>query len=90
MSERPRTVELSVNSRKFSIGSAAELMTSRFKRQVAITRFKIIVSPRTCEMNCYKVSLNDSETERESLGKRLQTAEVKADQFDQVVFDPQT
>ena len=41
-------------------------------------------------MACYKVSLNDSETERESLGKRLQTAEAKADQFDQVAFDPQT
>ena len=41
-------------------------------------------------MACYKVSLNDSETERESLGKRLQTAEAKADQFDQVAFDFQT
>ena len=30
MSVRPKTVELSVNSRRFSIESAAGLMTSRF------------------------------------------------------------
>ena len=41
-------------------------------------------------MNCYKVSLNDSETERESLGKRLHTAEAKAGQFDQVALNRQT
>ena len=54
--------------------------------KLTFTRFKNIVPTRTCEIdNCYKVSLNDSETERESLGKRLQTAEAKADQFEQVV-----
>ena len=41
-------------------------------------------------MDCYKVSLNDSETERESLGKRLHTAEAKAGQFDQVALNRQT
>ena len=66
MSELPRTVELSVNSRRCSIGSAAELMTSRFKRQVAITRFKIIVSPRTCEHE-----LLQGELERQRNWKRI-------------------
>ena len=32
------------------------------------------------------MSLNDSETERESLQKRLHTAEAKAGQFDQVMI----
>ena len=34
----------------------------------------------------HQVSLNDSETEREALGKRLHTAEAKANQFDQVAI----
>ena len=32
------------------------------------------------------MNLNDSETERESLQKRLHTAEAKAGQFDQVTI----
>ena len=62
--------------------------------KVAFPRFTEYFRTRICgtelsqpTMNMdHQVSLNDSETEREALGKRLHTAEAKANQFDQVAI----